>query len=222
MPGNLQRSCISFRKPPQARYENGVFSLGDSDIVYERLPSLHRTLVPNSVTLLTSTATRRQHSATRLSPALCALQRALYLHTQTTPLAYESRVSIYLCPASNLLTTLFTLTVQVVLEPTADIMTSNLTFPFENCQSQSTIFGLLPSELRIEIYAFAFTQNENDKELYPRDSYLSRPGPRKDSSALLRTCKLAYAEGRRIFLEQSEWTFWFGKWIPLAGYKECG
>jgi hypothetical protein len=104
-------------------------------------------------------------------------------------------------------------------------MTSSLAFPVSNYQSQSPLFGLLPGEIRNEIFALALLQYEDGAAAYPEDSYWYRPGftgPRKSYSGLLRTCKLAYAEGRQVFLEQLEWAFWFGRLILLARHIEHG
>jgi hypothetical protein len=100
---------------------------------------------------------------------------------------------------------------------TADTMATNLAFPVNNYQSQSPLFGLLPGEIRNEIFALALLQYESDAAAYPKDSYWYRPGfagPRRSCSGLLRTCKLAYAEGRQVFLDQLEWAFWFGNSTP--------
>jgi hypothetical protein len=35
------------------------------------------------------------------------------------------------------------------------------------------------------------------------------------SSSLLRTCKLAYAEGQKVFLREQEFAFWFGAYSSL-------
>jgi hypothetical protein len=84
--------------------------------------------------------------------------------------------------------------------------------PITNLQLQSPLFGLLPGELRNDIFALALMQYEDDTATYAEDSYWYRPGfcaPRKSSSALLRTCKAAYAEGQKVFLRDVEWAFWF-------------
>jgi hypothetical protein len=95
---------------------------------------------------------------------------------------------------------------------------SALTFPPSNFQLQSPLFGILPAELRNDIFEMALMQDEDDATAYPEDSYWYRPGfsgPRKSSSALLRTCRLAYAEGQKVFLRELEWAFWFGKTLKL-------
>lgn len=87
-------------------------------------------------------------------------------------------------------------------------------FQCTNLQTQSPLFGLLPGEIRNEIFAYALGHEEDEAEAYPKDSYWYRPGfsaPHKTTSALLRTCKLAYIEGKKVFLAESEWAFWFGK-----------
>jgi hypothetical protein len=99
-------------------------------------------------------------------------------------------------------------------------MTSSLSFPTSNYQAQSPLFGLLPGEIRNEIFALALLQYEDDADAYPEDSYWYRPGftaPRRSYSGLLQTCKLAYTEGRQVFLEQLEWAFWFGKSPAMEG-----
>jgi len=86
-----------------------------------------------------------------------------------------------------------------------------------NHQLQSPLFGVLPAELRNEIFALTLMPHEDKEATYPKDSYWFRPGfsaPRKSSCALLRTCKAAYVEGQKVFLRDLEWAFWFGMYIP--------
>ncbi|KAF6805825.1 hypothetical protein CSOJ01_09254 [Colletotrichum sojae] len=81
-------------------------------------------------------------------------------------------------------------------------------------QPKSPLFSVLPGELRNEIFAYALVQYEDDENAYPEDSYWYRPGfsgPRRSSSALLRTCRLAYLEGQKVFLKELEWAFWFDR-----------
>ncbi|KAK1657169.1 hypothetical protein BDP55DRAFT_624116 [Colletotrichum godetiae] len=82
-------------------------------------------------------------------------------------------------------------------------------------QLQCPLFGTLPGEIRNEIFALALVQYEEEGEsAYAKDSYWYRPGftgPRKSSSSLLRACKLAYAEGQKVFLRELEWAFWFDR-----------
>ncbi|KAL6705556.1 hypothetical protein ACN47E_006673 [Coniothyrium glycines] len=83
-----------------------------------------------------------------------------------------------------------------------------------NMQPQSGLFGILPGEIRNDIFALALIQGEDDGAAYPEDSYWYRPGfhgPRKSSSALLQTCKLAHAEGQKVYLKELEWAFWFDR-----------
>lgn len=97
----------------------------------------------------------------------------------------------------------------------ASTPTTNPDLTPSNFQTQSPLFGDLPGEIRNEIFNLALIQYEDEGEAYPEDSYWYRPGfrgPRKSSSALLRTCKLAYAEGKKVFLRELEWAFWFREW----------
>ncbi|KAF2026154.1 hypothetical protein EK21DRAFT_116049 [Setomelanomma holmii] len=91
---------------------------------------------------------------------------------------------------------------------------ASLGFLPTNFQEQSPLFGVLPGEIRNEIFAYALMQYEDDASAYPEDSYWYRPGfaaPRKANSALLQTCKAAYAEGQKVFLRDLEWAFWFDR-----------
>ncbi|KAK2002239.1 hypothetical protein LX36DRAFT_627258 [Colletotrichum falcatum] len=82
-------------------------------------------------------------------------------------------------------------------------------------QLESPLFSVLPGEVRNEIFALALIQyDDDDDKAYPEDSYWYRPGfrgPRHSSSSLLRTCKLAYAEGQKVFLREQEFAFWFDR-----------
>ncbi|KAJ4396100.1 hypothetical protein N0V93_000317 [Gnomoniopsis smithogilvyi] len=97
----------------------------------------------------------------------------------------------------------------------------------QNChyQAQSPLFGVLPGEIRNKIFANSLVQYEDDSAAYPEDSYWYRPGfkaPKKSSSSLLQTCKLAYIEGQRIFLEELEWAFWFDRGpAGRSGSRAC-
>ena len=98
-------------------------------------------------------------------------------------------------------------------QPEASDATTSLAFECTNMQTQSSLFGLLPGEIRNEIFAYALMCSEDEEAAYKEDSYWYRPGfqaPHKATSALLRTCKLAYIEGQKVFLAESEWSFWFG------------
>ncbi|KAL3465237.1 hypothetical protein BJX64DRAFT_253436 [Aspergillus heterothallicus] len=66
-------------------------------------------------------------------------------------------------------------------------------------QPTSPLFTTLPPELRHEIFTYALTSTEDTDpaRAYSKETYWTRPGysaPRKTHTALLRTCKLAYAE----------------------------
>jgi hypothetical protein len=95
---------------------------------------------------------------------------------------------------------------------------STLAFPPTNCQLQSPLFGILPGEIRNTVFELALMQDEDDTEAYAKDCYWYRPGfsgPRKSSSALLRTCRLAYTEGQKVFLREQEWAFWFSEFLSF-------
>lgn len=86
-------------------------------------------------------------------------------------------------------------------------------------QALSPLFSILPGEIRNKIFAYSLVQYEDDAAAYAEDSYWYRPGfkgPKRSSSSLLQTCKLAYVEGQRVFLEELEWAFWFSMLVtPL-------
>ncbi|KAK2606960.1 hypothetical protein N8I77_005676 [Diaporthe amygdali] len=93
-------------------------------------------------------------------------------------------------------------------------LSSSLDLATYHPQKQSPLFGVFPGEIRNKIFAFALLQYEDDAAAYPEDSYWYRPGfkgPKRGNSSLLRTCKLAYAEGQKVFLEEIEWAFWFDR-----------
>lgn len=82
-----------------------------------------------------------------------------------------------------------------------------------NFQTQSPLWGKLPAEIRNEIFTWALSQYEDLSRAYPEDAYWYRPGfrgPLKSSTALLRTCRLAHQEGRKVFLRGLDFAFWFG------------
>ncbi|KAL3454284.1 hypothetical protein BJX65DRAFT_85959 [Aspergillus insuetus] len=91
-------------------------------------------------------------------------------------------------------------------EQTQTPILTPLSFTTASPQPTSPLFNTLPPELRHQIFTYALTQCEDTDPVraYSRETYWSRPGysaPLKTHTALLRTCKLAYAEG------------W---WMPLA------
>jgi hypothetical protein len=93
---------------------------------------------------------------------------------------------------------------------------------YDDChhQEESPLFNNLPGELRNEIFRWVLVQYEdaNEDQRYNEDSYWYRPGfygPHKSSSALLRTCRLAYCEGRRVIMKEAEHAFWFGESLSL-------
>ncbi|CEL06857.1 hypothetical protein ASPCAL10028 [Aspergillus calidoustus] len=91
-------------------------------------------------------------------------------------------------------------------EHTQDPILTPLSFTTTSPQPTSPLFSTLPPELRHQIFTYTLTQCEDTdpSHAYNRETYWARPGysaPLKTHTALLRTCKLAYAEG------------W---WMPLA------
>ncbi|TQN74021.1 hypothetical protein CSHISOI_01406 [Colletotrichum shisoi] len=91
---------------------------------------------------------------------------------------------------------------------------SNIDIATCDRQLECPLFSVIPGEIRNEIFALALIQYEDDKSAYPEESYWYRPGfrgPRRSSSALLRTCKLAHEEGQTAFLRELEFAFWFDR-----------
>lgn len=89
---------------------------------------------------------------------------------------------------------------------------NQLNFQQSHYQKQSPLFGGIPGEIRNKIFVYSLVQYEDDGAAYPENSYWYRPGfkgPKKSSSSLLRTCKLAYLEGQKVYLHELEWAFWF-------------
>ncbi|KAK2050190.1 hypothetical protein LZ31DRAFT_590090 [Colletotrichum somersetense] len=81
-------------------------------------------------------------------------------------------------------------------------------------QPESPLFSVLPGEVRNQIFELALIQHDDEASAYPKDSYWYRPGfrgPRRSSSSLLRTCKLAYSECKQVFLREQEFAFWFDR-----------
>lgn len=83
-----------------------------------------------------------------------------------------------------------------------------------NKQTQSPLFGLLPAEIRNDIF-FLSTQTYEDprpEHQYKDTEYFYRPGHRarrRTDSALPQTCRLAWLETNALPLLQAEPTFWF-------------
>jgi hypothetical protein len=83
-------------------------------------------------------------------------------------------------------------------------------------QTQSALFGILPPELRNEIFALVLTEYNDPDKLYDRNTFYCRPGcegsVRRDI-ALLSTCKRIWAETngviKRLF-EKEDKAFFLG------------
>lgn len=85
----------------------------------------------------------------------------------------------------------------------------------EHChlQGQSPLYGVLPPELRNEIFALALAEDEDPAKPYPRESYYRRPGfggPGRVHVALLQTCGRIWLETRALPLRNLETPFWLG------------
>ena len=82
-----------------------------------------------------------------------------------------------------------------------------------NYQLQSPLFGTLPPEIRNRIFRLACTTYEDPRRPYAFDDWCNRPGQKfclTISCALLRTCRLAYAEARLVPVAMNAHTFWYG------------
>lgn len=92
---------------------------------------------------------------------------------------------------------------------------------YEDCdpQKSSPLFNVLPGELRNEIFKWVLVQYEDEESVgFRENDYHYRPGfhgPHKSSSSLLRSCRLAYCEGRRVIMREAEHAFWFCMFILL-------
>ncbi|KAH7397149.1 hypothetical protein BKA66DRAFT_521632 [Pyrenochaeta sp. MPI-SDFR-AT-0127] len=94
-----------------------------------------------------------------------------------------------------------------------------------NSQIECPLFNILPGKIRSKIFVLALIQCEDHKAAFSMGSFWCRPWfakPHKNSSALLCTCKLAYQEGKKIFLKEIEWPFWFDRGPPSrSGSDAC-
>lgn len=64
-------------------------------------------------------------------------------------------------------------------------------------QTQSVLFSLVPGEIRDQIFRYALSDYEDESDLYAEDTCYRRPGyfaPRRNDTALLRTCQKVYRE----------------------------
>ncbi|KAF2000663.1 hypothetical protein P154DRAFT_534442 [Amniculicola lignicola CBS 123094] len=85
-----------------------------------------------------------------------------------------------------------------------------------NPQLQSPLFGVIPAEIRNEIFDLALQWYDDPEKLYVDSwvaGYCSRPGFRgskKIDAALLRTCKKVYEETKAIPLRDLELAYYLG------------
>jgi hypothetical protein len=78
-------------------------------------------------------------------------------------------------------------------------------------QSQSTIFSVLPGEIRNHIWNYALADYQDETQLYDDATCYKRPdylAPRKTDTVLLRTCKRIYQEAWFLPWTNAEQTFY--------------
>ncbi|EAU93683.1 hypothetical protein CC1G_12281 [Coprinopsis cinerea okayama7 len=87
-----------------------------------------------------------------------------------------------------------------------------------HAQAQSPLWGLLPPEIREDIFLDVFTATPNPENPYPFFSYYYRPGftaPKTTHLDILLTCKQAYIEGKDLVWKErtgnTELAFWWGE-----------
>lgn len=81
-----------------------------------------------------------------------------------------------------------------------------------NQQQQSPLFGVLPAEIRNDIFALALLQYEDLTQPYPENDFCYRPGHRARrilSTELLLTCRRIWLEANHWPMEQAVHSFWF-------------
>ena len=80
-----------------------------------------------------------------------------------------------------------------------------------NPQNQSPLFARLPSEIRLSIWVYALSAQDNPQKPYPPNRFFYRPGyhfhPLIDTDLLL-TCKRVYHEARLFPVALNEHVFW--------------
>ncbi|KAI2629318.1 hypothetical protein GGS26DRAFT_121081 [Hypomontagnella submonticulosa] len=84
-------------------------------------------------------------------------------------------------------------------------------------QDESPLFGILPAEIRIYIFSLALTDypDPSPDKHYDESTCYKRPhyfAPRKSDTALLRTCRAAYAECWFLPFVLHEQTHWLTSW----------
>jgi len=81
-----------------------------------------------------------------------------------------------------------------------------------NQQLQSPLFGILPAEIRNDIFSLALLQYEDPTQPYPENDFCYRPGHRARrilSTELLLTCRRIWLEANHWPMEQAVHSFWF-------------
>jgi hypothetical protein len=81
-----------------------------------------------------------------------------------------------------------------------------------NQQLQSPLFGILPPEIRNDIFSLALMQYEDLTQTYPENDFSYRPGHRARrivSTELLLTCRRIWLEANHWPMEQAVHSFWF-------------
>lgn len=71
-------------------------------------------------------------------------------------------------------------------------------------QSESSLFTILPGEIRDRVYSYALSLYNSENEVWHKNSSWVRPGydaPQTADTALLRTCQKIYSEA------------WFRPWL---------
>jgi hypothetical protein len=79
-------------------------------------------------------------------------------------------------------------------------------------QSQSSLFSIIPPEIRTEIFALALTDSYDYDRPHSTEWYVYRPGHRyysKVHTALLETCRAVYLETHLIPVRQAEHAFFY-------------
>jgi len=78
-------------------------------------------------------------------------------------------------------------------------------------QTDSPLFGLIPAEMRNEIFLLALSSYDDKSRPYPYDAYHSRPGYRysqRIDTNLLATCRRIYLETYLVPVAVNEHVFW--------------
>ncbi|KAK4631539.1 hypothetical protein CLAFUW4_02785 [Fulvia fulva] len=81
-----------------------------------------------------------------------------------------------------------------------------------NMQSQSPLFGVLPPELRNDIFELATQPYDDERHVYKPNAYFYRPGhhaKQKVDTASMLTCRRVWLEANYLPMRQFEPTFWF-------------